>query len=113
LTFFDWGQYAIWHFAPELKVSMDGRRETVYSDDMIWAHWRFYDAEASALPFLEQLNPDYVWVPKRRAINNRLAGAGWTSIFDGPVSTIFARQAPLVLHEIDPVPAGPRCFPGP
>ena len=29
LTWFDWGQYAIWHFAPNLKVSLDGRRETV------------------------------------------------------------------------------------
>ena len=32
LSWFDWGQYAIWHFAPRLKVSLDGRRETVYSD---------------------------------------------------------------------------------
>ena len=30
VTFFDWGQYAIWHKPDALRVSMDGRRETVY-----------------------------------------------------------------------------------
>src|SRR4029079_8387051 len=39
LTFFDWGEYAIWHLGPEVKVSMDGRRETVYSDDVIARHF--------------------------------------------------------------------------
>jgi hypothetical protein len=29
---FDWGEYVIWHLGPNVKVSMDGRRETVYSD---------------------------------------------------------------------------------
>ena len=29
-TSFDWGEYAIWHFGPVLRVSIDGRRETVY-----------------------------------------------------------------------------------
>ena len=41
LTWFDWGQYAIWHFSPAIQVSMDGRRETVYSDELVWKHLRF------------------------------------------------------------------------
>ena len=28
---FDWGEYVLWHLAPRIKVSIDGRRETVYS----------------------------------------------------------------------------------
>ena len=31
---FDWGEYVLWHLGPEVKVSMDGRRETIYSDEM-------------------------------------------------------------------------------
>ena len=32
LTWFDWGEYAIWHLAADgVRVSMDGRRETIYS----------------------------------------------------------------------------------
>lgn len=30
LTWFDYGEYAIWHLAPKLRVSLDGRRETAY-----------------------------------------------------------------------------------
>ena len=29
-TAFDWGEYAIWQFGAGLRVSIDGRRETVY-----------------------------------------------------------------------------------
>ena len=29
---YDWGEYVLWHLGPGVKVSMDGRRETVYSD---------------------------------------------------------------------------------
>ena len=29
---FNWGEYVMWHAGPRVKVSMDGRRETVYSD---------------------------------------------------------------------------------
>jgi len=31
-TDFNWGEYIIWHLGPDVKVSMDGRRETVYSE---------------------------------------------------------------------------------
>jgi hypothetical protein len=30
---FDWGEYVIWHLGPAVKVSIDGRRETAYSDE--------------------------------------------------------------------------------
>jgi hypothetical protein len=32
-TFFDWGEYVIWHLGPNIRVSVDGRRETVYSPE--------------------------------------------------------------------------------
>src|SRR5262249_35006278 len=28
-----WGEYVIWHLSPNLKVSYDGRRETVYNKE--------------------------------------------------------------------------------
>ncbi len=44
LTWFDWGQYAIWHLAPSgVQVSMDGRRETVYSERLVHEHFDFYN----------------------------------------------------------------------
>ena len=42
LTWFNWGDHAIWFFGPELKVSIDGRRETVYTDRLIGDYLDFY-----------------------------------------------------------------------
>src|SRR5262249_55627480 len=30
---FTWGEYVLWHLGPTVKVSIDGRRETLYSDE--------------------------------------------------------------------------------
>jgi hypothetical protein len=38
---FDWGEYVIWHAGPRVKVSVDGRRETVYSDAAYEENLRF------------------------------------------------------------------------
>lgn len=114
VTWFDWGEYAIWQFSPALRVSMDGRRETVYRDETIQAHRRFYAADDTALPYLRTLDPDYIWVPTRVPIAARLADAGWTSVFSGPISVVFARPGagpfqPVAITTTTAV----RCFPGP
>ena len=62
LTTFDWGEYAIWHFGPRLKVSIDGRRETVYSDSVLQWHRAFESAEPDAQTIVAELAPDYVWL---------------------------------------------------
>jgi hypothetical protein len=31
---FDWGEYVLWQLGPGIKVSVDGRRETVYPDEL-------------------------------------------------------------------------------
>jgi hypothetical protein len=113
VTWFDWGEYAIWHFGPALQVSMDGRRETVYSDSMIQAHRRFYAADDTALPFLSTLDADYVWVPVRLPIADRLPAAGWTPAFRGATSAVFARSGAGPFLSAPAAPVGRRCFPGP
>jgi hypothetical protein len=40
-TYFDWGEYAIWHLYPDIRVSMDGRRETVYSESVYQEYLAF------------------------------------------------------------------------
>jgi len=121
LTWFDWGEYAIWHFGPALQVSMDGRRETVYSDATIQAHRRFYAGDATALPYVGQLSPDYIWLPTRLPITNKLGEAGWTQVFTSAVSIVFARdgaesfQSPAqsTTQSTTMTSADRRCFPGP
>lgn len=113
LTWFDWGQYAIWHFGPDLQVSMDGRRETVYTEGTIQAHRRFYAADDTASSYLRQLNPDYIWLPKRLPVTDMLLKAGWLPIFSGEISVVLARAGTGPFQQVGPFSGGMRCFPGP
>jgi hypothetical protein len=109
VTWFDYGEYAIWHLAPQLKVSFDGRRETVYSNRVKEAHLRFYAGLDPAYP--DEIGADYVWLPNRLPVVTFLLKRGWVPIFKGSRSIIFARAPGSYVN----VPAftGPRCFPGP
>src|SRR4029077_7525683 len=51
ITFFDWGQYAIWYLPPGLRISMDGRRETVYTAATIDAHFDLYEGFPAGLAY--------------------------------------------------------------
>jgi hypothetical protein len=62
-TSFNWGEYAIWHFGPKLQVSIDGRRETVYSEDVLRMHRDFEKSDPSATAAFLSLSPGYVWLP--------------------------------------------------
>src|SRR5262249_29887036 len=91
LTWFDYGEYAIWHFAPAIRVSMDGRRETVYSQETIDSHFRIYRNQPGASAAVDRMNPDYVWVPVTLPVVTALESAGWQRVFSGPRSVILSR----------------------
>ena len=116
VTFFDWGQYAIWHKPADLRVSMDGRRETVYSEKNVDLHLDMYLALDDGLAYLDSLRADYVWVPRELPISTTLAqSAMWTTVYRSDRSIIFARSSLVVPGT--PVQEGAavqcRCFPGP
>jgi hypothetical protein len=112
LTWFDYGEFAIWHFSPALQVSMDGRRETVYSEEMRERHRRIYTNAPDALEDVAVLDPDYVWLPARFPVVSRLESAGWRPIFEGPRSVVLSRRTTRVIANACP-PARDRVFPGP
>jgi hypothetical protein len=112
LTFFDWGEYAIWHLSPDVLVSMDGRRETVYSEDLVSAHMQFYDNGPGAAVFAESLHPDFIWLPTRLPVVQTLVNEGWHPIFRGSVSTILGRERAKTLVDLQDSETG-RCFPNP
>ena len=64
LTSFEWGEFAIWHFGPGLKVSVDGRRETVYSSEHLKRHDAVLAATNEGLQTLDTWQPDYIWLPQ-------------------------------------------------
>ena len=59
---FNWGEYAIWHFGPRLRVSIDGRRETVYSQRMLEIQAATARGLPAGLEFLNEARPEYVWL---------------------------------------------------
>jgi hypothetical protein len=114
LVWFDWGEYVIWHFSPRLRVSIDGRRETVYSDELIASHMAFYLGDATAVDLPSRIAADYIWVPKWIPVVPKLRDSGWVPIFEGPQSLIMARSGSdvrrLTLASAD---TEIRAFPGP
>lgn len=111
LTWFDWGQYVIWHFGPDLQVSVDGRRETVYSGPFLKAHDELYARPNDNHTLLQSMNADYAWLPTGMPLVETLDQQGWIRIFDGARSVIFAsREGPYSNVQ---APKGVGCFPGP
>jgi hypothetical protein len=114
LTWFNWGQYAMWHLGPAVKVSFDGRRETVYSQRFIDEHMNLYAAGPGWRAILDRLAPQLVWLPPTAPLADRLRTEGWHVVRRTPGSVILAR-APLERAERPPSGsvATSRCFPAP
>jgi len=109
LTYSDWGSYAIWHLAPALTISMDGRREFAYSLAEIARHNAIYWNAPSAVDDVAALAPDYIWLPTKLPVLPTLAHAGWTTIFSTERSAVLARRPGS--YAMPASGPSPRCFP--
>ena len=110
LTWFDWGEYTIWHLSPRIRVSIDGRRETVYTDDVMTRHLAFYAGMPEAENYADVIGADYAWLPREIPAVQTLLARGWRSAFEGPVSVILVRSAPT--EEVRSTsPSSVRMFP--
>lgn len=92
-VFFDWGEYAIWHLAPAVKVSYDGRRETVYSDELckLNADWNLGLHDWDAI--LERYPTDLALIDRPSAGYNLMRlKAGWTMVYEDSLCALFARS---------------------
>jgi hypothetical protein len=92
LTWFDWGEYALWQLSPAgIRVSMDGRRETVYSARVTTDHRRFYAGQPDMLDYPDRIGADHVWLPSRLPVIEPLMRNGWTKVLDTGRSIVLAR----------------------
>jgi hypothetical protein len=116
VTFFDWGEYAIWHLSPSLRVSIDGRRETVYSDRVLEGHDAMNGATAEGIAYLQGLNPDYVWLPIASSrLRDWLAANGYRIDRQTDESFLAVRADRPTLADINMSDTRTltACFPGP
>jgi len=96
LTWFDWGEYALWHLSPAgIRVSMDGRRETVYSAQVISDHSSFYRGRADMVDYPDRIGADHVWLPSHFPMVEPLMRRGWIKVLDTGKSVILARAGAL------------------
>ncbi|MCA1563235.1 MAG: hypothetical protein LC753_18740 [Acidobacteria bacterium] len=110
VTTFDWGEYAIWHFGPDLQVSVDGRRETVYSDSVVQWHRAFERGDPKAQKIVAGLAPHYVWLPASRAAAKQwLLENGYRVEIDTGMSFVARREGTGQLAV--PRESLPACFP--
>lgn len=90
---FNWGEYAIWHLGPEVKVSIDGRRETVYTGEIYKENLRFTYGTGDWDNLLDERPTDLVLVDKSSAASNlMLLKPGWVKVYEDPLCALFARH---------------------
>jgi hypothetical protein len=110
VPYFAWGEYAIWHLAPHLRVSIDGRRETVYSEETLARSDALEAATPAGLAYLQQLDPIYVWEPARlTTLRDWLAAHGYRIDVQTDRSFVAVRaDQPIVQPSVARAAA---CFP--
>jgi hypothetical protein len=99
---FDWGEYVIWQLGPGVKVSIDGRRETVYSDEA-YQQSRDLALGTGIWDALLRMSPatDLVLAPNGSPTVNLLARTrGWVPLYQDRCCTLFAREGLPDLHRI-------------
>lgn len=105
-VFYDWGAYAIWHLGPRLRVSIDGRRETLYPPDVLRANLAFLDALPGWRHMLDDHETDLALLSPRFAVYERLAAEpDWRLALTDGVSGLFVRRgtgADLALERTPP-----------
>jgi hypothetical protein len=107
---FDWGEYAIWHWGPRLRVSMDGRRETVYSEKTIDVQSAVARGLPEGLEYLRRVRPEYVWLRSASVA----PATEWMSTLGYRLDVTTDESFIATRADLPPVVAGPpmsRCFP--
>ncbi len=95
---FTWGQYVIWHLGPRVQVSMDGRRETVYPDEIYRQNLEFMFGVGDWDVLLTEHPTELVLANKGFAAYNLVSlSPGWDLVFEDSISALFVpRGSPLL-----------------
>jgi len=95
-TFFDWGEYMIWHLSPAIRVSIDGRRETVYSPDVYAGSLRFLYGVGNWDVVLDNPETDMALVGRDQPTYNLIRlKPDWQLVYEDATAGLFARGGSL------------------
>jgi len=106
---FNWGEYVLWHLGPALRVSMDGRRETVYSREVYREAMRFLEGVGAWDDLLKRPETDLVLVGRTVPTFNLLRlSAGWRLVYEDNLGGVFAREDSALGERIRQTPLPPE-----
>lgn len=104
-VFFDWGEYAIWHLQPDVKVGMDGRRETVYPDSIFADDLRFRSGLGRWDAVLDDRPTDMALANRHQPTFNLLElKPGWIRVYSDPLVGLFAREGSEIAARLRDTP---------
>jgi hypothetical protein len=93
LPYFDWGQFIIWNFYPDIRVAMDGRYETVYEDHVHREYFDFLFARPAWRVFLQKYPHDMILLRAGIKITQLMRNEeDWTIVYSDKESVLFVRN---------------------
>jgi hypothetical protein len=102
---FDWGLYAIYHVAPDIKVSVDGRRETAYDARVYQQNLDFKFGQGDWKALLRDHDTQLALVRRFLPSDNLLRlEPGWTLLYEDPLAALFGRADLPYLDRIRATP---------
>lgn len=90
LTDFEWGEFLTWELYPKCFVSMDGRYESVYPDDVFDEYIRFYFGLEGWRNFLDKYHHDIILIKREAKVYRLLRQEeNWSETYSDLGSAIF------------------------
>jgi hypothetical protein len=99
---FEWGSYASWKLAPESRVFIDGRFETVYPKQVIDDYFAFMHGTPGWERLLDAYPTEIVVVQRWREIHPRLfARHDLKYVYSDPAALVFVRRTETNADALD------------
>ena len=106
------GEYLIWYLGPRVKVMVDGRRETVYPQD-IYQQYLNFQSGVNDWDRLLRDHPADVALLERNSVSANLLRLedNWTLVYQDDVAIILARRRTAALELLAKTTANPSAGP--
>ena len=92
-VFFNWGEYLIWHLRDGLRVSIDGRYETVYPVRVIDDNFNFFFAGNGWRGLIDLYPTDMALIHPLNPVAPLLARLpDWALVFESDTALLFVKK---------------------
>jgi len=93
LTEFSWGEYLIWALYPQCRVSLDGRYEQVYPENISREYFDFIHARGDYQQFLNKYPPDMILIPSQAEIYSFIKNESqWQKVYADSDTVLFVKK---------------------